>query len=87
MDKASDFGSEDCRFESCHTRELILLEKNICMIFFICLLTPGKGKVFRGREGGGVLSQDLESNYNIYLINSYKYYLRLVKNSIIIFTQ
>ena len=21
MDKASDFGSEDCRFESCHVRE------------------------------------------------------------------
>ena len=46
MDKASDFGSEDCRFESCHTRELILLEIYICMVFFIRLLTPDKGKVF-----------------------------------------
>ena len=24
MDKASDFGSEDCRFESCHARKLFI---------------------------------------------------------------
>ena len=34
--------------------------------FFIPLLTPDKGKVCRGGERGGELSQDLESNYNIY---------------------
>ena len=29
MDKASDFGSEDCRFESCHGREVWFLLPNM----------------------------------------------------------
>ena len=32
MDKASDFGSEDCRFESCHDRYLFAFYLNSFML-------------------------------------------------------
>ena len=34
MDKAPDFGSGDCRFESCHGRFLFMLQNVYCVIAF-----------------------------------------------------
>lgn len=34
MDKASDFGSEDCRFESCHGRSSLFFFSYSLIIFF-----------------------------------------------------
>ncbi len=49
MDKASDFGSEDCRFESCHGRLLHVSHAMIRMSWMLELDDDDGG----GGGGGG----------------------------------
>ena len=66
MDKASDFGSEDCRFESCHGR------KNVLVIFCWNIHTF----IFLNDKHGhdNIVKEDSNNNKDMKIITKSKYY-------------
>ena len=64
MDKASDFGSEDCRFESCHGRE------NVFVIFCCTILNF----IFSNDKYGhdNIVTEDSNNNKDMKIITKSK---------------